>query len=568
MAPCQYPTVSDRQQDAEGAVLSSIGRTFSAFRSVTSNRALLRLEGAAAGSVLGLWAFGVALSVFAFRNGGASSLGLLILLRLLPAVFVAPLAGIVADRYRRELVMIAADLSRAVVAGAAAIAVAMGASVAVVFLCAILIAVLSSVFRPAESAIMPSLARTPEELTAANALASTIDSAGVFVGPALGGLLLAFTSTSVVLAATAVSFVWSAALIAGIRTERRSEGTAPSFRLPELVPAFRAVLTDRRLRLVTCLLVAQNLVSGAMSVLIVAAALDLLDMGPSGVGYLTSALGTGGLIGAAVALSFAGKERLMKYLALGVLLVGLSLAGIGIVATTVAALVFFGLSGLGETLVEVTARTLLQRTVADEILGRVFGLITSMVLAAIGLGAVAVPVLIETVGLRGALVGTGLVLPALLVVLGPSLAAADAGVDETPLERELLRVPIFSPLPAAALAAVAPKVVRITIGPGEPIFEQGDPGDRFYVIQEGTVEISVDGQAATQLGPGDFFGEIALLRTGSRTASASSSEGAKLLALERDHFLAAVTGNPESQRAADAAVAGRLAIVRPAGVSV
>jgi MFS family permease len=560
--------VAGAKQDGRSTPFSSIARTFSAYRSVASNRALLRLEAAAAGSVLGLWAFGVALSVFAYRSGGASSLGLLILLRLIPAVFVAPFAGIVADRYRRELVMIAADLSRAVAAAGGAIAVAVGAPVGVVFLCAVLIAVLSSVFRPAESAIMPSLARSPEELSAANALASTIDSAGVFVGPALGGLLLAFTSTAVVVAATGVSFVWSAALIAGIRTKRRSEAAAPSFHVSELVPAVRVLFTDPRLRLVAGLFAAQNFVSGAMSVLIVAAALDLLDMGAAGVGYLTSALGTGGLVGAAVAMSLAGKERIARYFAAGVLLLGLPLAGIGIVPTVFAALVFFAFTGVGETLVEVTARTLFQRTVADEVLGRVFGLITSMVLGAIGVGAVVAPLLIAGVGLRGAFVVTGVLLPTLLILFGRSLTRAEAAAPDASLERALVGVSIFASMPAATVAALAKKTEPLVVERGDRLFAQGDTGDRFYVIRDGTVEISIDGKVVTHLGPGEFFGEIALLRDEPRSASASAESRASLLTLRREDFIAAITGNPASRRAANAAVAARLATARPTGVSV
>jgi MFS family permease len=298
--------------------------------------------------------------------------------------------------------------------------------------------------------------------------------------------------------------------------------------------------------------------------------LSLLSMGDSGVGYLTSALGVGALFGSALAIALVGKGgRLTAYFGVGILLLGFPLTLVGIWPSTTAALVFLALTGVGDTLVEVTMRTLLQTTVPDDILGRVFGVLGSMLLGAIALGAVAVPLLIAMVGVRGAFIATGLLLPALLIVFGRRLLAIETHSPARANERDLLLgVPIFAPLPAAVVAALATKLNPLVVDPGELVFSQGDGGDVVYLIDDGSVEISVDGEPVRALGPGDYFGEIALLRDVPRTASATAVASTTLLTLDRDSFLAAVTGDPASTRAADAAVSARLATAKPIGVSI
>ena len=94
---------------------------------------------------------------------------------------------------------------------------------------------------------------------------------------------------------------------------------------------------------------------------------------------------------------------------------------------------------------------------------------------------------------------------------------------------------------------------------GTEVIRQGDPGDRFYVIESGRLRVTVDGAPAGELGPGEFFGEIALLRNVPRTATVTAETESRLHALDREEFLAAVTGHAPSARAADAVVGARLA---------
>jgi MFS family permease len=537
---------------------------------VFGNPGLRRLQFAWIGSVTGDWAYAIALGVFAYEAGGATAVGLVALLRFLPSAVVAPFAAVLADRYPRQRVMLAADAIRAAaLAGAATVALA-GGPVPVVYALAALVAVVSTAFQPAQAALIPTLARDPRELTAANVASSTIESVGSFVGPALGGLLLAVTSPGVVFAATAGAFVWSALNVARIpATPPPRDDVAEEALHREALAGFRAIFATPSLRLVVGLYSAQTLVAGALNVLVIVAAIELLDLGRSGPGLLNSAVGIGGLIGAAVALGSVGLRGLGTAFAFGLVLWGLPLVLFGAWPSTAAALLFLGVLGIGNTLVDVSGLTLLQRTAPPDVLGRVFGVLESLVVGTLGLGAIIAPVLVSLFGVRWALVATGLLLPALALVSWARLRSIDERAVVPERELELLRsLPLFAPLAPATLEHLARSLVRVPAPVGTEITRQGEVGDRFYLVDEGEMEVASDGEVLATLGPGDYFGEIALLRDVPRTATVSARTDASLLALERDEFVSAVSGHPASREAADAVVAARLGHLRPGLASI
>jgi MFS family permease len=551
-------------------VADQLRESLRALRDVFGNPGLRRLQFAWIGSVTGDWAYAIALGVFAYEAGGATAVGLVALLRFLPSAVVAPFAAVLADRYPRQRVMLAADAIRAAaLAGAAAVALAGGPAPAVYALAA-LVAVVSTAFQPAQAALIPTLARDPRELTAANVASSTIESVGSFVGPALGGLLLAVTSPGVVFAATAGAFVWSALNVARIPATPPARGEVAEEALHrEVMAGFRAIFAVPSLRLVVALYSAQTLVAGALNVLVIVAAIELLDLGRSGPGLLNSAVGVGGIIGAAVALGLVGLRGLGTAFAFGLVLWGLPLVLFGAWPSTVAALLFLGVLGIGNTLVDVSGLTLLQRTAPPDVLGRVFGVLESLVVGTLGLGAIIAPVLVSLFGVRWALVATGLLLPALALVAWARLRSIDERAVVPERELELLRsLPLFAPLAPATLEHLARSLVRVPAAVGTEITRQGDIGDRFYLVDEGEMEVAADGEVVATLGPGDYFGEIALLRDVPRTATVSARTDASLLALERDEFVSAVSGHPASLEAADAVVAARLGHLRPGLASI
>jgi MFS family permease len=534
-----------------------------AFRGIYDNRNLRRLQLAWVGSSIGTWAYTVALMVYAYRQGGAGAVGLVGLIRWFPAAITAPIGGIVGDRFPRLLVMKASDLVRAAALGAAVAVVALDAPAVIVYVLAIVVTGVSTLFRPAEAGLLSTLARTPEELAAANVASSTIESAGYFVGPALGGLVLTVSNVETVFAFTAAAFVWSAFVLFLIRVPEREEPHAAVDRgwWREAVAGFEAIGHDPRLRLIVPLFAAQTLVYGAFVVLTAVAAIRLLDLGSSGVGYLNSALGVGGLVGGIAAVVLVGARRLAVSFGLALVLCGAPILLLGIWSEAIPAFVLIGLSGLGLSFVDVAGFTLLQRAVPEEVLSRVFGVLHSAFYATGGLGAILAPVLIDWIGVRGALIAAGAVLPALAIPSFGLLASIDRSLVAPTAELARLRaIEMFAPLPAPALEHLAGSMERVEVGAGDPVFRQGDRGDRFYIVDSGEVEIEIDGREANVLGPGDYFGEIALLRDIPRTATARARRTSELYALDRDTFLSAVSGHAGSTEAAETVVSARLGL--------
>lgn len=540
------------------------GDSAAAFAAVARNPNLRWLELAWTAAIVGHYAFLIAVSVYAYGVGGEKAVGLIFLARLIPAALIAPFAGMLGDRYPRERVLLFTNLSRIALVGASALGVFLDADPWVVYALSIAATIATTPFRSAQAALTPALARTPAELTAANAVASGVESIAVFVGPALAGVLFAVASAGVVFTITALLLVVSSVFIVLISVERkerpRHEVDASTI-ATEALAGFTAIGRHPALRVMMLLLTAQTAIAGAVQVFIVVAAIELLGLGEGGVGYLNSAMGVGAFIGAAAALSLAGARRLSPAFIVGVVLAGLPLVAIGIKPEVVVAVIVLGILGAGVSLVDISGLTLVQRAVPDDVLARVFGVIQMLWLASMGVGAALVPPLISLLGIKGALIATGTVLPALAVALGSKVARIDATAVAPEAEelRILASVPIFAPLPGGSLEHLAARLVPLRVEPGTVIVRERDAGDRFYIVAEGSLEVSQDGFPVTELNAGDYFGEIALIRDVARTATVTARTAVVLYALDREDFLAAVTGHPPSAEAAETVVSARLA---------
>jgi MFS family permease len=543
-------------------LLVQLAESGRAFREVFRNAGLRRIELAWAASIVGTWAYGIAVIVYAYEQGGATAVGVVGLARWLAAAVASPFAAILGDRYDRRWVMAGSDLARATLIAGASLAVFAAAPPIVIYVLAGLVSVASTAFRPAEAALIPSLARTPEELTAANVAASTIESVGIFAGPAIGGLLLAAAGTGVVFLVTGAAMLWSALLIARIQpaAEVKEAGDREAVSvLDELLAGFRTIARERRMRLLVGLFSAQTFVDGMLSVLIVVIALKLLDSGRAGVGFLNSAVGVGGLLGALAAAALVGRGRQAADFGLGIFIWGVPIALVAIWPNQAFVLVLLAVVGIGNTIVDVSGMTLLQRSAPDEVLARVFGVLESLLLLTVALGAIAAPLLLNWLGTRGALIVAGALLPLVVIPAWPRLNAIDQAA-EVPVERlELLRAnPIFAPLPGSTLEQLAHALEDVHAAAGEEIVRQGASGDRFYLVKDGALDVYVDGELVQSLEPGDSFGEIALLRDVPRTATVRARTDVVLYALDRRHFLAAVTGFGPSLSAAEGVIGMRL----------
>lgn len=551
-----------------GTVRVRLRESGAAFAAVFANRDLRLVQLSWAGSVTAYWVFIIALSLFAYEEGGAAAVGLVGLLRVLPAVVASPFAAVLGDHYPRQRVLVAVNVARTLAIAVAAALAFLDAPPVTVYLLAGVVGMMQSIFRPTQSALLPLLARKPEELTASNLVLTTIEALGIFMGPAIGGLLLAATSTDAVLAVSSVAFLLSALLVAFVRAERAvPQSFAREPWAGRMFAGFTTIWRNSSLRVIVLLYGAQTLVAGALNVLIVVSALELLELGEAGIGFLNSAVGVGGLVGGLAAAMLVGRQRLASDFGFGLILWGIPIALIGLYPEPPAALILLGVVGVGTILVDVSGITLLQRSVPDEVLSRVMGVVQSVFVGTLGLGAILAPLAIEAFGVRGALVATGALLPVLAALLWRRLAR----MDEAGPSRQLALVretPLFSPLPPATAEQLAASMVPVRVTAGEDVFRQGDSGDRFYVVDSGEVVVSIDGEPVSRLGRGGYFGEIALLRDVPRTATVTAESNTTLLALERDEFIAAVTGHAPSAEVADAVIASRLSGLRPGMASV
>jgi predicted MFS family arabinose efflux permease len=529
------------------------------FAGVARNADLRRLELAWAASNLASRASAIAVAVYAYEADGVAAVGVVAFVRLAVAAAASSWLAVLADRRPRRQVMIGCDLARCLMLGAmAALAPLEGARPAVYTL-SVLIAVPEPLFRSAQVAHTPALVRTPEELTAANVLASGVESVGLFAGPAFGALLLAVSSSATVFAATAGLALVSVALVARIGVAGEPAPEPSAARWHTLLAGWRAIVAEPGLRVVIALFSAQTLVAGMLNVLVVVLAIELLELGTAGVGWLDGMVGVGATVGVLLVAGFAGRRRLSGHFAVGLLLWGVPLALIAAWPEVAPALVLLLLVGIGNTLVDVAGITLMQRSTPDAVLGRVFGAFEALVLLAMGLGSLLTPVLVSALGTRGAVLVAGLILPVVLVPLWRPLASIDAAATAPREQVELLRgIPIFAPMAPPRLERLASALVETRVERGATVFAEGDHGDRFFVIADGNALVEIGGAQARTLEAGDFFGEIALLRDVPRTATVRAVSDLRLFALDRETFLATVTGDPASAEAAGSIVAARL----------
>jgi MFS family permease len=542
--------------------VGGVAASLQAFGRVFRNPRVRNVQIAGAGSTLGIWAYGVALPVYAYNAGGARAVGLLFFARFVLAALASPWIGLLADRWSRRRVMLTSDLLRAAIMVAMTVVASSGGNPYAVYVLAVISTVVAVSWAPAQAALMPSLVDSPDELTAANVVGNTISSVGMFAGPALGGILLALSGPAAVFGLTAALTLWSAAFVLRVPPDPPPEPTEHPHVVAELTAGFRAVIHRPALRVVIGLSGAQAIVDGALEVLLVVLALQLLNGGNATLGWLNTAVGIGSILGAFVVAAVAARRRLAGGFAIGLLLAGIPLALTAAVSDLAPALILVGALGVGAIFVQVNGVTLVQRSAENEVMGRVFAFLGMLVLGGMAIGSVVTPAIVSWLGARGALIAAGLFVPVVLVPLWPSLRRIDdeAVIAEEPLEL-LRRISIFEELPEPVLERLAAGATAISVAADQIVVSRGEVGNHFYVIAAGKAAVERDDGTTRELGPGDFFGEIALLRDVPRTATVRALEPLRLFAVERDAFITAVTGHAPTLATAESIVTTHL----PAG---
>ncbi len=504
--------------------------------------------------------FTIALGVYGFEASGAAGVGIVALIRFLPGALASPFVGLLIDRFPRRSIMLGSSAVSACVLGGATVAAALGSPTWVVFAFPALFAVSVCGYGPAHAALTPSLAETPQQLSASNVSHSAMEYAGSLLAALVAGVLLGVASPGFVFGVAAASTLIVVVLVLGVRRDSR-----PEYEDEELAGAVREVTVGLRtlvehpaLRLASATLVLLFLFQGFAAVLVVLVALDLLGLGQGSVGFLNAAWGVGAIVGAMSLRLLLDRGRLVVAIARGSLLLGAATMVPAISPEPAFAYVgWFGI-GIGFVFVEVGAKTLMQRLGSDETLGRMIASLEAGHQAAMALGSLGAIVFVEALGVRGALAVLGALMPVFVGICWARLRAHEVGAPVAEGPYRLLRGnPIFAPLPIATLERLSHDLAPLDVPAGRDVIVQGETGDRFYLIDRGEVEVFEDGVWRRREGPGESFGEIALLHDVPRTATVRTTEPTRLLALDAGQFLLAVTGHRRAHQRARTVIGER-----------
>jgi MFS family permease len=530
-------------------------------RAVLGNGALVRLELVWATVTLARWALAILVALYAYRAGGAGAAGAVAVARIAPAAFLAPRLALSADRRSRRLVLLLSVAVRLVVTSAMAFAALEHAPVWVMAVLAAVWSVADAVHRPAQVALMTTVARTPGQLGAANALWGMVDNGGFLAASLVVGVSLAVAGIAEALTVTALVLVVALVALVGVPADAPMPSLEDTDPRRELAVGLRTVRAMPELRMLVGLQVANLFVQAMVDLLVVVTAVSLLEMGEQGAGWLNSAWGVGGVLGGIVATALLARHRLPLALRWGLWLVGVPLATIAVLPQVPAALGALLVVGVGFGMLEVSLLTLSQRLVPCDVMARVYGVEETLTIIAMAIGSICASTLVQLVGERGALAATGVVLPLVGVLLWTRLRRLDEQVDSDDSAFQLVRgVPAFASLPVASLESLASRSRWLRYDAGVDIVRQGEEGNAFFVIEHGEVDVFEHEVHRRVEGPGEHFGEIALLRDVPRTATVRARSEVSVLVLDRPEFLAAVGSYRRARVTLDEVASSRLGV--------
>jgi hypothetical protein len=522
---------------------------------------LRRLQLAFAGFNAAEWGVWIAMLVYAYDQGGATEAGVVALVQLAPSGVAAPFAATLADRHDPGRVLAIGYVAQALSMGATAVALFAAAPPLAAYAIAAVAASATTITRPAQAVLVPSLVRNVDELTATNVVCGWTESVSVFAAPALTGVLLGLSGPGLVFAVMGGAAVASALLAARLHgapaAPDRDADEGGSLR--QAAAGLSLAGSDGVVRVLVGLLGVQFVIVGALDVLFVVLAVDVLDLGDSGAGYVNAAFGAGGVLGIVATVALVGRARLSPALVTAALALSLALLAIGLGAGILATFLLLAAAGGARSVLDVAARTLLQRTAPSDVLARVFGLLETLDSIGLAIGSLLATGLVVLLGSEAAVAALALLIPAVLLLSGRRLGLVDARADVPVVEAALLRsTPVFESLPAPALERLARALTPLPLREGERIIEEGGRGTRYYIVASGTLEIRRASAPIAAVGRGDGVGEISLLRGVPCTATVSAIGPALVYALDAEPFVEVVARHPDIAAVADRLVRERL----------
>lgn len=531
------------------------------YRSVWRHRRWRWLAGSTIVSLFGDMLYFVAITVYLTDGSDpAAWLAASVLARLVPYVVLGPVGGVVADRVDRRVLMVGLAVARGGLFAAMAMVTAFDGPRWLVVALLALNATAGAFFEPARGAAIPQL--VPErDLAAANAAESGLAQLSWFVGPALGAVLTMATDVSVVLAIDAGTFGLQALMLVRLGrlvpfSPADRDGADEPDRASPLTTMWREVrdgaavtFGDRGMRGLVLLCVAATLAFGAESILYVLVAADRLDLGAEGIGYLLAAQGVGGVLAAPLSARVGNSPRAGGWLLLVAVLLGAPMIIVSFTESLELVVALAVIEGAAAVVFDVAAMTLVQRAVPEATMGRVLSVQDALITLGQAIGAIGAPVAVAAVGLSFGLQVAGGVVLVSVVVFGSAVLGL-AVRTEAERRRLAAEVAALGEVPALAsfetldVERLARAGTRRGVVAGTDVIVAGERPDDLYVVRAGRLRVDVaggapdGGVAPPDLGPGDVFGEIGLLRGMPRTATVTAVTDTELTVIDGRVFVA------------------------------
>jgi MFS family permease len=517
-------------------------QVFGPYRVLRGRRNLQLLFGAQIVSSFGNWLYIVALLVLAYDlTGSATIVAVLTFVRLLPFGLFLPITGILADRWNRKTLMIAANLGRSLCM-LGLVLVDSPATLWLAFFLAFIFSSLSSLFMPAIRSVLPSVVGDEDDLVKANSLWTQMDSLSFVLGPFFGSILLLLGQVQTAFLVNGLAFLIASITLLFVRVPPRTETPRPKEEgwLAENLAGFRFLFRQNEgvLAAFTVAVAGMAFMGGAFWTLLVVMAAQTFGLGSEGTGFLNAAYGFGGVLaGFAVGLLVA-RLRLHWVFFWSTLVGHIVVVFFGLSPAGVFPFVLLALIGLTDVFSEVSGTTVVQTGTPNELLGRVFGAFEWAAISAMLLGSLVIGPFIDLFGPRTATVMFGVIGIILLLGCLPWLRRLESVLGVRVFIRQ---VPVLSSLSHGVLDDLASRMQLEKVPDDTVIVRQGEHGDRLYIIKSGEAEVVVKGNreqevALETLAKMDYFGEIALLRDVPRTATVKARGPVELYSLSRDDF--------------------------------
>ncbi|NND13986.1 MAG: MFS transporter [Acidimicrobiia bacterium] len=531
----------------------------STFRSALAHRDYRWLASAFVISNIGSWAYNVALIVWVFETTeSAAWVGATSLARFLPSLFFSAYGGVLAERFERRNLVVLLNGTSALTHVLLGITVAVDGPIVVALVLAAVSTMQGTVYEPAIVALTPQIVGE-SDLAAANSLNGMIDNGAVVVGPAVGAGLLVLFAPPVALLVNAATFVYAAFATSRVRTRSHPTDVTEGGKGPlaQMMVGVKALAESQLARALAGFSIVASFFYGTDTVLLVVLSDEKLGTGPTGFGYLLAALGVGGVLAGPFVNRLAASPRLGTVIGIGLAAYTVPTALMIFVDEPVIGFLLQVVRGAGTLVVDVLAITAMQRTLPQELVSRVFGVFISLVLAAISLGALLTPILLDVFGLTTTLLIFG-VGPVAIMLLGISRLLIINRIGSERLADLAGRIsvlevaPLFASLARGSLELLASAATEVAVPKGTEIVTEGEDADAMYLIISGVVEVTARRQGTDQqvhvvdLGPGDYFGEIGLLESAPRNASCTAASDCQLFRIDGEAFTQAVQAAPQT----------------------